>query len=199
MLDSDGARGRGHAELTRDAKGAHVRGVVLPGVDATLDAAEIDSTAMLAVRHFLAGKLLLLPMLAKLSVGESSELHDGELAVGSTIAAEGDSGEWTAAAINAPRLVPARLRLMRSTACNVCSSLARNAAGSRAGRPRISLIEPSSPPSTGPSVKPTPKAKPISIIPELRPSGVVLRGDRHRVVVAECRPGRFQLGRGLAR
>ncbi|MDB5217639.1 MAG: hypothetical protein JWO86_5566 [Myxococcaceae bacterium] len=84
LLDSDGAGGRGHVELVRDTKGAHIHGVVLPGIDAALDA-DLDATATLGVRKLLAGKLLLLPLLGKLVVGESSEVHDGELALGSKI------------------------------------------------------------------------------------------------------------------
>jgi hypothetical protein len=84
LLESDGARGRGHAELMRDTSGVHAQGVVLPGIPARVDA-RLEPAATLDVREMFAGKLLLLPALAKLGVGQSFEVPDAELSLGSTI------------------------------------------------------------------------------------------------------------------
>ena len=83
-VESDGAMGRGHAELTRDATGIHVRAVLLPGVGASLDA-PLETTATLAAHELFASRFVLLPRLAKLAVGESLEVPGSELSVGSTI------------------------------------------------------------------------------------------------------------------
>src|SRR5262249_36892816 len=84
VLDGEGAAGGSHVEFTRPAGRARASGVVLPGAPATFAAAPPD---VLSVRQFLASKIMLRPMLAKLAVGESVEIDEAELSVGSAIAA----------------------------------------------------------------------------------------------------------------
>lgn len=104
VLESDGPTGRGRAEVTRDASGVHLSGVVLPGVEAKL-AARLEPTATLEAHGFFASRFVLLPALAKLAVGESIEVHGGEVSLGSTLAMAIKT--WTAKRI-AEATLPAR-------------------------------------------------------------------------------------------
>lgn len=92
LLESDGAKGRGRAEVKREGAGAHLRGTLLSGAEATLDAA-LPEAALLGVDGFLAGKLLLGPRLGALEVGQTLQARAGEVALGS--AAEMTVGSWT--------------------------------------------------------------------------------------------------------
>jgi hypothetical protein len=86
LLDGDGASGRSHVEFTRTAGRVRASGVVLPGAPATYEEALPDES-FLSVRQFLASKVLLRPTLAKLAVGDSVEIDEAEVSVGSAIAA----------------------------------------------------------------------------------------------------------------
>ena len=83
-LESDGPTGRGHAELTRDANGANVEALLLPGVPARLDV-PVAPAAVLTAHAFFASQLVLLPRMEKLEVGDSYEAPGVELSVGSAI------------------------------------------------------------------------------------------------------------------
>ena len=83
-LESEGATGHGHAELTRDATGVHVRALLLPGVDARLEA-HLEPTASISAHGFFASRFTLLPALAKLAIGETFELREGEPSLGSAL------------------------------------------------------------------------------------------------------------------
>jgi imidazolonepropionase-like amidohydrolase len=85
LVESEGASGRGHAELTREGASVRGRAVLLPGAEASLDA-PLEATATLSAHEFFAPRFMLVPALAKLAVDESFELHEGELSLGSTLA-----------------------------------------------------------------------------------------------------------------
>jgi imidazolonepropionase-like amidohydrolase len=84
LLESEGPMGRGRALLDRDGAKVHAAGTLLPGSDATLDA-EIGS-AVLDASGLLASRFVLLPELGKLALGESIEVREAELSLGSSLA-----------------------------------------------------------------------------------------------------------------
>ncbi|MGZ3424867.1 MAG: amidohydrolase family protein, partial [Polyangiales bacterium] len=84
LLESDGAIGRGRAELLRESTSVHVRGVLLPGTDASLEA-PLEAATTVTASSFLASKLVLVPALQKLEVGQSLEASEAELSLGSKL------------------------------------------------------------------------------------------------------------------
>jgi imidazolonepropionase-like amidohydrolase len=84
IVESDGAQGRGRVELTREGARARVRGTMLSGVPGALDA-DLPEAALLGAEHMIAGKLLLVPKLGQLGVGQSIEVRESEVALGSTV------------------------------------------------------------------------------------------------------------------
>jgi imidazolonepropionase-like amidohydrolase len=83
-LDLDGATGRGHVEVRRDGDQLHVRGTALPGIDVAVDR-PIAPDALLAPDAVLSAIVLWRPRLQALAVGQSIELREQQVGLGSEV------------------------------------------------------------------------------------------------------------------
>jgi imidazolonepropionase-like amidohydrolase len=83
-LDLDGPVGRGHLEVRRDAAELHARGSALPGIEVALDHAIAPGT-LLAPGAVLSGVVLWRSRLQALAVGQSIEVREQDVELGSEV------------------------------------------------------------------------------------------------------------------
>jgi hypothetical protein len=84
-LESDGAAGRGRAEVRRRGEQALLSGQLLSGVSA-VGQVRLPEEALLGAAAFLASQIPLRPRLTALAVGQRTQVTVGELALGSSLA-----------------------------------------------------------------------------------------------------------------
>ena len=82
-LESDGAKGRGHITVKREAGRARTSGTLLPGLDVQKDE-PLSVGVLLGVEEFLASKVLLGQRLQALSIDQEIEIPTRTLALGSS-------------------------------------------------------------------------------------------------------------------